>query len=772
MFELLFQLLFWGGIVGLTLWLVHRDKQRNFVDYESKTYAQGYWDGYRAHQKEAGGAAPVEEVTAQPLQLAETAKPMSAEDKEARDLQNINLALYVASFLLVAAAALFIGTALPESVKFVGTWLITAAFYGGGLWLYGQVAKLRPAAVAFAGTGLALLPFTGIAMYNFVLPDAALCWLVTSLIGVAAFVYATIRLQSQVVAYFAIAFMVSLASASVATVGAGLIWYFVVLIAFGSLVTVAAKLRPTWLPPVFATPIQQSSLWIVPLTLAASLLAGAALRLLDYEIITAVAAVYYGAVAYSVPAQRRDAFFVARALASIFALLVAYDIANSWTAVGVAATIVGGLQAAGSALLQQKWRLADPLNEAWLWIGLGLQAIAPLFVLAGDMWALTVSSQLAVAAVTSVGLALWLRRSLVVALAVYAGLLLPAIFVGVYLELEPQWTAAVYVLMSATMVAVRYVFARQYPSLLMILTSAYALYVAASLLVALTATTGWTAIMWTLAAAVMYGVTMVERRPWLVLVGNGLLLGGFAWLLEHWHAPVEWRGLAVAWLAFVAFYGAYWLLQTEGKYQEYARNMLWTGLGVAGVLALLNLDVTNFDAIVAAGLTVVVVALAVAMEGENQRLLGYYDAAAILATIGLQRIVTVAVPGLDGLVYSHWWVAVLAGLAYMYYRARQREAMRQRLVIGLVIFSFFSGLAALGGAGDAPYRLIFLLEHAILLIAGLMLSYKLVSIWGAVGVVLAVMWLLSGYTFLLLTIIALALIGGAVYALLGKSHAK
>jgi hypothetical protein len=34
------------------------------------------------------------------------------------------------------------------------------------------------------------------------------------------------------------------------------------------------------------------------------------------------------------------------------------------------------------------------------------------------------------------------------------------------------------------------------------------------------------------------------------------------------------------------------------------------------------------------------------------------------------------------------------------------------------------------------------------------------------------MWLLSGYTFLLLTIIALALIGGAVYALLGKSHAK
>ena len=93
------------------------------------------------------------------------------ERRARRDRQNINITLYVASLLLVAAAALFIGTGLPPMLRFAGVCAVAVAFYAAGFVLHAKVARLKPAAVAFTGTGLALVPVTGLAMYNFVWSD-------------------------------------------------------------------------------------------------------------------------------------------------------------------------------------------------------------------------------------------------------------------------------------------------------------------------------------------------------------------------------------------------------------------------------------------------------------------------------------------------------------------------------------------------------------------------------------------------------------------------
>lgn len=139
----------------------------------------------------------------------------SAEEKQARmerrERQNINVTLYVASLLLVAAGALFVGTSLPAVLRFAGVCLITALFYGAGLTLHATALRLRPAAVAFSGTGLALVPVSGLAMYNFAVQDAPLAWLITSLVGTAAYVVAAVRLDSRVLAYLSLTFMVSTA---------------------------------------------------------------------------------------------------------------------------------------------------------------------------------------------------------------------------------------------------------------------------------------------------------------------------------------------------------------------------------------------------------------------------------------------------------------------------------------------------------------------------------------------------------------------------------
>lgn len=116
----------------------------------------------------------------------------AAARKEKRDRQNINITLYIASLLLVAAGSLFIGAALPEGLRFAGICAITAVFYLGGLVLHAKAPRLRPAAVAFTGTGLALVPVAGLAMYNLAINDADAAWLITSLIGTIAYVTAVV----------------------------------------------------------------------------------------------------------------------------------------------------------------------------------------------------------------------------------------------------------------------------------------------------------------------------------------------------------------------------------------------------------------------------------------------------------------------------------------------------------------------------------------------------------------------------------------------------
>jgi hypothetical protein len=184
--------------------------------------------------------------------------------KEKRERQNINVTLYAASLLLVAAGALFVGTSLPAVLRFAGVCLITGLFYGTGLALHPRAPKLRPAAVAFAGTGLALVPVAGLAMYNFAVQDGPLAWLLTSVVGTLAYIAAAIRLESRVLVYLSLTFVVSTAWSGVSVLGASLVWYFAAMIGFAVAVTLVTLLKPHWIPPLFLRPIMLLDPFVVP----------------------------------------------------------------------------------------------------------------------------------------------------------------------------------------------------------------------------------------------------------------------------------------------------------------------------------------------------------------------------------------------------------------------------------------------------------------------------------------------------------------------------
>ncbi|MCC3290268.1 hypothetical protein [Arthrobacter sp. zg-Y1110] len=227
------------------------------------------------------------------------------EEKRRRDLRNINITLYSASLLLVAAAALFIGLAIPAEARFFGVVAVTALFYVSGLVIHARSARLRPAAVAFTGTGLALIPVVGLALFNFVLPDGPAAWLVTSVVGTAAFAYAAAKIESRVVTYLALTFLLSSGLASGAALRWGIVWYFLFTVILATLISLAAIRRPGWLNNLYVDAFVRSHRYLVPATAIASVQISGQLSAAQLGILFLAFALYYAVMLWQGPARHQ-----------------------------------------------------------------------------------------------------------------------------------------------------------------------------------------------------------------------------------------------------------------------------------------------------------------------------------------------------------------------------------------------------------------------------------------------------------------------------------
>ncbi|MEE2521150.1 hypothetical protein V1639_04970 [Pseudarthrobacter sp. J75] len=285
-----------------------------------------------AAQREAAGpatarsAAQVSRPAAQPAPVAKPAAPRPAPAaasspvgphetpsarKARRDRQNINISLYVASLLLVAAAALFIGTSLPPALRFAGICLVTIAFYGAGMVLHSRAPRLRPAAIAFAGTGLALVPIVGLAMYNFALLSGPLAWFLTSTLGIVAYMAAAIRLNSRVLVFLSLTFLVSTTVSGVWVLGGALIWHFTVLIGLALALTAVSLARPGWVPPLFLKPFKEVHPFLVP-AVAGAATVSPQLGLEGHAQVMGMATAYFLTTAIADAGHRRAYFRGAR----------------------------------------------------------------------------------------------------------------------------------------------------------------------------------------------------------------------------------------------------------------------------------------------------------------------------------------------------------------------------------------------------------------------------------------------------------------------------
>ncbi|UXM90579.1 hypothetical protein [Paenarthrobacter sp. JL.01a] len=332
--------------------------------------------------------------------------------KAKRDQQNINITLYVASLLLVAAGALFVGTSLPQFLRFAGIWFITALFYVSGLVIHAKVPRLRPAATAFVGTGLALIPVTGLAMYNFVLHSGPSAWLVTSLLGTALYAYTAVRLDNKVLAYLSLSFVVSTAWSGVSILGGALVWYFTAMIGVAVLLTLAALLRPRWIPPLYVRPLMTLHPYVVPLVALAVTVTPHLLAKGQYALVMLMCGLYF-AVMGAIPRAR---FRIQHAYAARLALTLAlaglvWDLTADVSTVLFAAVLSLGVQALGVAFAGSRFAPRLWWNDSLSCLALQLVVSSILTVVLGfGAFDLPVHVPLAVTMLTAMCLGWKLRH--------------------------------------------------------------------------------------------------------------------------------------------------------------------------------------------------------------------------------------------------------------------------------------------------------------------------------------------------------------------------
>lgn len=296
--------------------------------------------------------------------------PPKPRDPEADAKKALNILMGLSSLLFIAAGVAFIASEFSKQSKLFVLVLIVTLFYIGGLWLYSHKERLRPAAVSFVGTGLALIPFLGVALTQYTEMRPVDAWMITSIFGVAAYVFAAIKLQSQVISYLAIAFALSLASSAVASASLPIMWYFMVMILISLVAGMVSYARPSWLPNIFLQPIESTGQVVTPIALMASLFMIDSMRYLEYEMLFGLAAVQY--IVSWLQTKRSIYENLSRILIHVTGIIFALSVSDTMSDRPLFGSVFLVLATAQLGYSLVRWQSTKVRSEQNLWIPMSL----------------------------------------------------------------------------------------------------------------------------------------------------------------------------------------------------------------------------------------------------------------------------------------------------------------------------------------------------------------------------------------------------------------
>ncbi|MDB5186846.1 MAG: hypothetical protein JWM07_318, partial [Candidatus Saccharibacteria bacterium] len=702
---------FWF-LVSVVLFIMLSSRPKN-DGLENDPYAQGYWNGYRAfgdkvdqliqskranattlmkliNEGRAGtivddaATAAVHPVnTAESQFLADSenlhdetdyvdnyiideAAPvthsieMTAEQKAKRSLRNLNIILYTASFLLVAAGALFVASSSSPQTKLVTVISIITLFYVGGFIIHAKSVRLRPAALAFLGTGLALIPFAGLALQQYTNLGATLSWFITSAVGLIAYFIVAIRLQSQLVAYLTMAFVLSLVGSMTTAAAHALVWQFVAMILVSLSANVVAHFKPNWLPRIFSQPIERSGQIVTPVALVASLFVFDKLLLVDYEIVFAIATLHY-VVAWL---QTRSVVYetTIRVLSYVVFALVAWDIFNgNMPQVAFTIFLLMTLQHAFSlVMINQPGRAAS--ERTWITVLFIVQTVLIFVWTNYYLSPLFTTIALYVMGLTSLAVAFRLRTVWVSLIGLIASMILPFVIARQLVDPSLPWWALTAIFMAAAIVAV-YLYARwrhRSAALRSFMTIAYITYLALAIIGAWIEGSALVAMVTYFAAAIIVLVaSYLARNPRSQVAFPAIAFLGVVASSSVLNIVQPWHMLFIGGVSAVMF----WVMVCmHGYLRQSARQAIMLG---AGQMALLVTAGVVFSADQSANTLVAVILLVASLASLALRWAYMLRAPVLSQMFAYSYVIYFVAALLITVLISSGWIATATGVGVM-----------------------------------------------------------------------------------------------------------
>lgn len=282
----------------------------------------------------AGSDVPTKTVAAAAQDSTQTVGIDSQQDKkqsilgqkQSHPMDNALLLLYFGAFLFLAAAGLFVALAGENGALRVAIIAVVAAvLYGGGMWLYGNMPKLKQAAFTFVGMGMMLAPLAGLATYEYVLKDnAPVVWFATSAICLVLYAHALRVLKNPLTEYIFIGTFVSLFESSVAILNLPTYYYGWMLAATGLLLQIYMVWSKRPLSNDEPTPLSANVL--LPASVFTTFWLASEFGIAQTGVSLLLAAVFYGLQAYRAVGDDKPANAIVSHLALIMgAGVIAYS---------------------------------------------------------------------------------------------------------------------------------------------------------------------------------------------------------------------------------------------------------------------------------------------------------------------------------------------------------------------------------------------------------------------------------------------------------------
>ncbi len=673
--------------------------------------------------------------------------------------------LYLGAFLFVSAASLFVLiSGVSGAIKTFVVMGVSLLLYGLGVALSQYAKRLKSVGATFSAIGLMLAPLIGVAAYGYWFNQnhGAAVWLATSVFCIVLYSHALYTLRTEYIGYLFVGVLISLVESGFSQLGLGsffLAWGLILV----SVMSLAAKqlLKGRQLGGVTDIPFTISAIILVPIALLWSLILTSSYGTTQLILSLYFASLYYFTYGWLLGSgmARQVNWLVTQITFLLAGGVWMYTATDSRLALSLYLAIYTVLYSVGSLLTPLRHYIPHHYQGV---LGLSsVLAVATLVAVAA--WPVPLLVALCVAAVIA-----WLqwRYTKEPYTSIFAQALLlvaPGVLGWYVLEavIDPSWTSVLYVVFAYVCALVERLRNSKERITTAVLVASYAIASVAAFFIALTSSGYMTAAVACAVAILVYQWAYFHSRGYTSVVGHVLL----------YSAP-----LAVVAEADLALYvlGIAWFVLSGALYslQELITNQTWRiGLrysAMTGLVAIACIGVIENDFWFFGPLSLLLLAATVLYEAILQKEYVLREVAAVILMVAIQWLLHQM--GLDEfLVYNHLWAGLILILGLLRLRRGESSIFNTCLWLSLGITTIPFAILLLSGS-TLVYGWVFIAEHVIITLLGVVFKKAHVLWWGLSATVLAVLYQLRDLQFVALGVLSIFVLGIAMY--LALKHQK